>query len=148
MAERRNAQDDSRTTTDRRKMLWCKRCRHEFLTYRMTGKSRCPNCQRRCGDTPPRSARVADADLSENATTSQAGQAVKVVLGLAILGALAFGAWKIYENPNLVRDLRDHFNRPPEDAPAMNAVDGDEPAGNEPADVEADSPEGAADPTP
>ena len=124
-------------------MLWCRNCRKEFLTYRLTGESKCPDCGGPCSDAPPRSAHVGDADMSENGIASQASKALKIVLSVAILGALAFGTWQVYKNPLVIDDILNHFERPSANAPDANAPDG-----NEPPVVVPDSPEGAANPTP
>jgi len=139
MTEQRNAPEEQRTTTDRRKMLWCKHCKQEFLTYRLTGESKCPDCQSPCDTVPPRSAHVGDADMSEKRFSGRGGKVIKILLALAVLGALAFGGWKAYEDPELVGNFLDRFKSPSGNTPDANAPDGNAPAGNEPPAVAPDS---------
>jgi len=158
MPRNRDVEPGSSDTRDRRKMLWCKHCRQEFLTYRMTGESNCPDCRRPCGSPPPRSAHVEDADMSEHGGDSRGAKVVRIVLALLLLGGLAFSAWAIYKDPEAVRAWRDRFLTPSSNAPDANA-----PAGNEltevapdtaaapsdrPTDVAPDSPAGDLPPTP
>jgi hypothetical protein len=134
MARKKDSERGARDTRDRRRMLWCKHCRQEFLTYRITGESNCPDCHRPCSGPPPRSARVKDADMSEYGKGGPGARAVRVVLALILIAALAFGAWSVYKDPQLVRNLRDRFLTPTANAPEANT-----PVGGEPMDVASDT---------